>query len=180
MNASKIVCYFVVAVSLLGASCTPDELIAQATIQAMEIATMESNIGALQAESTAQAVNYSNALATLSAQSEEIASLNNSIEALEYAATCDRYSVSLLPDYSGNAAMSERLKEWLAATKESIDIAEWDVLWSTSKTAIHRLIGGNHLFVFVVYFDESFPEIGLEINNSVFYITDGCWLDSPG
>jgi hypothetical protein len=73
--------------------------------------------------------------------------------------------------YTSNSAVSNDLKEWLGDIAGTIDHAEWDVIWTNSQAAIHRLFG-EYLHVFVVTFHD---DLGNE--NRVFWVDRSCFVD---
>lgn len=85
---------------------------------------------------------------------------------------CERVTAEI--DYTSNATVSESLKRHVEETRGSVDTADWEVIWSDSKTAIHRL-RGKYLYVFLVWFDE--PELG--IHAGTLDLNQVCFIDRP-
>lgn len=77
-------------------------------------------------------------------------------------------------DYTSNATVSEGLTAWVGDTTGSVEKPTWEVIWSNSRTAIHKLPStSKYLKVFVVTFDE--PD--LDKVHSIYDVGQHCYLD---
>jgi hypothetical protein len=91
------------------------------------------------------------------------------ISNLEEALLCGNDPLTI--DYSSQSTVSNSLKTWLEETEGTIDRADWDVIWSNNRAALHYLCG-EYLWPFVVFFDDSSG-----FKNRVFVIQGTCWLN---
>lgn len=117
--------------------------------------------------------------------SERIQSLTSQNASLSSQLTQEKMKVSSLEavnicgfnrpssiNYFSNATVSDSLKTWLENTQgATTGIAKPEVFWNESETSIHRLLVGNYLFVYIVYFDRS------DLRQGVFDVLNMCWLD---
>ncbi len=98
-----------------------------------------------------------------------------SIAQIQSELTCDNTNY-FKPDYTSNITLSKSLKYFISEIGGNFTYATWELLFPSSKNAIHRVIvhQDNRSFtnVFIVYFDETdFSTKG------VFWINRACWLD---
>lgn len=79
-------------------------------------------------------------------------------------------------NYASNADVSNSLRRYLEETQGTVENADWDVVYSNSTIAIHRLRTSEYLFVYVAFFEDR--NVGTE--PAVFSIDHECFLDPPG
>jgi hypothetical protein len=91
---------------------------------------------------------------------------------LEAMTECQGLSSQPSIDYASNSAVSDDLQEWLGDVGGTIDTADWEIIWTNSPAAIHRLYG-EYLYVFIV----SFENTTLGTADSVFWVDRWCFLD---
>jgi hypothetical protein len=83
----------------------------------------------------------------------------------------DQPSIDL--SYTSNSKASSILKYYVGEIVGSVDSAEWEVIWTDSKTAIHYLASDEYLVTFIVYFDEK----ELNSKKGIFWVARQCWLN---
>ena len=99
---------------------------------------------------------------------------NKEIDKLEKRLSCNALGdiPNFTPNYSSNSEMSTALKELIGEARGSVVNATWDILWTDSKTAIHKVSTSESMDVFIVYFDE--PDFSKE---SIYWANRQCWLE---
>ena len=104
---------------------------------------------------------------------EQLLALKEDLAAKDRLLQCDGLGF-FEPDYSGNRAMSTALITWVENYWSPVTENEWDVLWTNSATALHKIRGDfNHYFL--VFYDES----GQDFYNGVYAVGAQCWIDLP-
>lgn len=89
----------------------------------------------------------------------ELVTKTDEISSLEDKVVCvDRPRIS--HSYKTNQEASDKLETWLGDVEGSVNEAEWDVIWTNSKAAIHNQYTSEFLHVFLVFFNE--PDLNKE------------------
>jgi hypothetical protein len=78
-------------------------------------------------------------------------------------------------DFTSNATVSRDLILYLEDIDGSNLIGSWEIVWSNTKTAIHK-IRGRYLWEFVVFF-KSDTNPDMNTMNAIFSIQDKCYFD---
>ncbi len=73
--------------------------------------------------------------------------------------------------YTSDTTVSSSLKTFIKNKGETVTNASWQKVWGNSSTTIHK-VSGKYLYVFVVYYTRS------GYSNSVWDVTNHCWLDN--
>jgi hypothetical protein len=101
-------------------------------------------------------------------------SLQSQIDDIQSSANCTNHPQNI--DFTSNSTVADSLKKWIIYdTQENVTSATWDTVWNNSETAIFN-IKGDHLYPFLVYFDEP----AYNHQQSIFDFTNMCWLYPPG
>lgn len=155
------------------------EVIASQTVSALQMAQATANSdlatsSAIQATADVRLSKASTAQARLSTQVADLLSQlrieQQKVSSYEKTTMCKSAPITI--DYAGNSAVSNSLKSWLEDTQGMIEDVSWDIVWSNSKTSIHKLTG-EYLYVYIVYFNET----TLGNKNSIYDVNNQCWLD---
>lgn len=99
--------------------------------------------------------------------------IRTELQSLKELTTCQ--DLPLLDiSYTSNPTASVKLKDWVGDYAGSTVRASWEVVWTNSKVAMHKISTVKYLYIFLVYFDE--PDMGRV--KSVFYLSGRCWLET--
>lgn len=135
-----------------------------------EQARLATQVGALTAQNATAVAAQASSATQVADLTTQLRATGQRASAFEAYGDCKVAPDSI--DYTSNSTVSASLKRWLQTTEGKITNENWDVVWDNSQTAIHDLTG-RHLFAFIVYYDE--PALGNQ--QSVFDVTNQCWLD---
>jgi hypothetical protein len=76
-------------------------------------------------------------------------------------------------DLTNNTTVSDSLKVYVGDKDGQVIKTEWEVIWSNTKSSIHRLYTSEHMDVFVVDFQDD----ALKILPSIYNANDECFMD---
>jgi hypothetical protein len=94
--------------------------------------------------------------------------LNTELENLKKAAKCPTALSSV--DFTNNATVSKALVDYLGDVGGSNLFAKWEIIWSNTRAAIHR-ISGKYLWVYIVTFEDSFG-----MHDVIYDVGENCFL----
>lgn len=79
-------------------------------------------------------------------------------------------------NYSGNPSVSRSLSNFVDTAFAEVQEADWEIWWEGASDALHAVTDVDDFsYDFFVYFAD--PEF--EVQDSVFFLDWGCWLDLP-
>jgi hypothetical protein len=128
-------------------------------------------IGALHQSSTQMA-------ADLGQTTVELNNLKVKMEDLSATVLCDTSGKYPQPEitFTTNATISSQLKNFITEIKGNVIVANWESIWTNSKSAIHSLTTRSSknekiTDVFLVYFTET-----TVTSEGIFWVNNQCWL----
>ena len=94
-------------------------------------------------------------------QNSELLAIKDSIE-------CD---ITQDISYESTSSASDSLKLYVGNISGNVVKSEWDSIWSSGKSSIHKLNTSEFLTVFIVYFDE------FGFQEGTWFVDRQCWVD---